>query len=303
MSLFAPDHTLTIYNPASGTATTRPKAKQLVALLSRRGFHVHHTESPEHATALTSDVLRNDHRAAIVIGGDGTLYEAIALLPPELPLAYFPGGSANLFALNLNLPGQPQAWLDLLEAGATEPIRFGACDNRPFASVASAGFDAHVVARMPAGLKRILNKGAYAMQFFPNLLFYKGPKYKVTVDGKLWEEDCLGVMVGRGFHYGGLYKIFPQADPRGDQLAYAILGGKSKWRVVKFGIGMLMETLPKMEGVTTGLASTIRIEASPEAYVQLDGDLYGTTPVTFSVEGCEREVLVGKEKRENRNEK
>jgi YegS/Rv2252/BmrU family lipid kinase len=294
--LFSPEHTAVIYNPMSGTAKTKPLVKKMIALLEQRGYHVTRTERAGHATVLAEDAARAGSEAVIVIGGDGTLYESIARLPEHVRIAYFPGGSANLFALNMNLPQQPESWLQLLESGATVPVRFGLCNDRPWASVASAGFDAQVVAQTGTQLKRVLNQGAYAAQFLASLLTYEAPKFAVSIDGAHVEENVLGVMVSRGIYYGGAYRVFPHHDSHKSQLSYLILSGKFKWPLGKYAVGVLFQTLSTMSGVTSGTAQSIRVETQPPAYVQLDGDLYGTTPVTFSVESCERSVLAGNEK-------
>ncbi len=269
----------------------RERGRKLLAKLQKRGFQVQLSLYAGHATDLARQANEGGKRAVIAVGGDGTLCEVIAALPEDVVLAYFPAGSGNNFALNFDLPEDPDAWLKLLDSGPTRAMHFGLCNERPFASVASVGFDALMVQKMPFGLKRRLSKGAYVLEFIPTYLAYNPPRFRVTVDGRDWNDDVLGVIVGRGPHYGGPHRILPECDPADTRLSYLIMEGRNKWLIGKFAVGMLLKNLPQMDGVTCGTASTIVVETQPASSVQLDGDLYGNNPVTFSVELHQRRIL------------
>jgi diacylglycerol kinase (ATP) len=287
---FLPATTIAMYNPASGTLLGKQRSRRLLRGLEQRGYHTMNTED---GAAQVRTAIEEGAKAVIIIGGDGTMYELINAVPPHIPIAYFPGGTGNMFALNFNLPRQPEAWLHLLEVGTTGVIRFGLCNERPFASVGSVGFDAEVVASTQTQLKRILYNGAYALQFIPTYLTYDAPKFSVTIDGKPWEDDVLGIVVTRGPHYGGPFRILPNSDPYMPRLFYLILGGKSKWSIGKFASAMVLDVLSQMSEIYCGEADTITVDTAPSSYVQLDGDVFGSTPVTFSVEPHDRLILAG----------
>jgi diacylglycerol kinase (ATP) len=288
---FAPQTTLAIVNPASGNPAMRQRARKLTQLLRERGYEVAATECAGHGTELAREAARAGRTGIIVIGGDGTLCEIIAELPVEIALAYFPAGSGNNFALNHHLPEEPDAWLQLLDAHPLRSMRFGLCNDRPFASVASVGFDAQLVRNVPSGLKKRLHKGAYLLEFIPTYFTYRAPRFQLTIDGQAWNDDVLGVIVGRGPNYGGPHPILPECDLGNDQLGYIVMQGRSKWRLGKFGVGVMFNNLPHMKGVTCGLATTVEVETEPASYVQLDGNLFGTNPVTFGVEPKQRRIL------------
>lgn len=288
---FSPAATAVIWNPTAGTPATRERARKLLRSLQDRGYDLEVSMSAGHATEIAKQAAHDGKRAVIAIGGDGTLCEIIADLPHETAIAYFPAGSGNNFALNLRLPEDPDAWLALLDDGPTRPMRFGLCDDRPFASVASVGFDALLVKNVPSGLKKYLHKGAYTLEFFPTYLTYAAPRFHVKADGQDLGDDILGVIVGRGPYYGGPHKVLPECEPDCPQLTYLVMRGRSKWRIGKFAVGMMTNKLPQMDGVSTGSAHSISVESQPASFVQLDGDLYGTNPVTFSVEQEQRIIL------------
>jgi diacylglycerol kinase (ATP) len=288
---FGPDETAVIWNPTAGNPATRGRARRLLKELQIRGYDLRASLTAGHATELARQAADEGKRCVIAVGGDGTLCEIIADLPADTILAYYPSGSGNNFALNFHLPEDPQAWLAVFDSGTTRPMRFGLCNERPFASVASVGFDAQLVRNVPGRLKKHLHQGAYVVEFLPTYVAYSSPCFRVTVDGEPWRDGVLGVIVGRGMYYGGPHPILPDCDPGADQLSYIIMEGNSKWRIGKFAVGMVRNTLPEMEGVTTGMARTIHVESEPASYVQLDGDVYGTNPVTFSVDSLTRRIL------------
>ncbi len=288
---FAVEQTLVIFNPLSGNAVTKARARRLVALLRQRGYKAMSTEHLEQQPVSERQALIEKLKAVIIIGGDGTLYGTIARLPAHVHIAYFPGGSINLFALNWHIPRTPEKWLELLESGLTQRVRLGLCNDRPFASVGSVGFDAMVVHRTGVPMKKLLSQGAYMLEFLPSYFAYNAPRFRVTIDGEPGPEDVLGIIVGRGAYYGGPFRVLRNSDPHRPELAYAILSGKSKWDLGKFAVGMLFETLAAVPGATIGRAAEITVEAEPATYVQLDGDAYGGTPVRFTVEDSERIIL------------
>jgi diacylglycerol kinase family enzyme len=76
-----------------------------------------------------AEAAREGATLIVVAGGDGTVREiASALVGTEVPLAIVPLGTFNNLALSLNLPCNPQAACDLIEAGFTRRIDVGVAE-------------------------------------------------------------------------------------------------------------------------------------------------------------------------------
>ena len=77
------------------------------------------TEARGHATELCREAAHEDYDVVVAFGGDGTVNEAAnGLLGARLPLCCLPGGSANVFAKMLGIPGEiVDATAHLLVAG------------------------------------------------------------------------------------------------------------------------------------------------------------------------------------------
>ena len=288
---FLPSKTLVIYNPTSGRPQRQKKAKEISRRLKRLGFQVTQTQEPGDARGLGQRASKEGWKAVICLGGDGTLFEAIAELPHSISIAFFPTGTVNLFSKNLAIPHQVEPWLTLLESGSTQQVYFGLGNGRPFASVGSVGFDAQVVARVSSKFKRWIHEGAYVLQGGIELLRYRIPKLKIVLDGVDFPGHALGILVGKGPHFAGPYPVLEGAALCAPTLCVAVLHGDRKAQLLRFFLGVALGNLARMEGVSFYHVKEVQVSSEPETCIELDGDPVGNTPVTFSVEGKIRKVL------------
>ncbi len=101
------------------------------------------------ATGLARAAAAEGFEAVFALGGDGTVREVAAgLLGSGVPLGVLPGGTVNLLARALGLPGDPLAAAALLRPAA-RPRRLdvGLAGATPFLMMVSAGLDASVLAQ------------------------------------------------------------------------------------------------------------------------------------------------------------
>ena len=138
-------------NPIAGRGLGKAIAGRLSARLSADGYAVRTWFDPP--AELTADAASGDVRAAIIVGGDGTLravtQRLLALgsdLPPLLPV---PLGTANLMARHLGYKWDD----DSLEPGVSDAIAslriktldMATANGQLFLLIAGIGFDASVV--------------------------------------------------------------------------------------------------------------------------------------------------------------
>ncbi|RMG45654.1 MAG: hypothetical protein D6718_06935, partial [Acidobacteria bacterium] len=217
LSPFAPEHTLVVWNRTAGRGPRRRAGIELARGLARRGYTVR-------------DAPADGDRpgAVIAIGGDGTLLRIVGAVPPEVPLALFPAGTVNLLARTLGLPRTPSEFLELLERPTLAPVRLGRADGRPFASVASVGFDAEVVAAVPERLKRALGPAAFVLQALREVARRGVPALEVRSDGELVEGAWCGLIAGRGPFFAGPFEALPGVHPSDGELTALLLGGRRR---------------------------------------------------------------------------
>lgn len=138
-----------------------PRTRDVIirALGSELKVDVAETDRRGHAADLAAQARSDDVDLVVAVGGDGTVNEVVdgllrAGTGTDVPrLAVVPGGSANVFARALGLPGEPieatGAVLERLRAGRERRIGLGLLETeefkRWFTFCAGFGLDAEIV--------------------------------------------------------------------------------------------------------------------------------------------------------------
>ncbi len=98
---------LIIVNPYAATVSDRLRNLVVYALKGRYEVDAVDTEARGHATELCREAAHEGYDVVVAFGGDGTVNEAAnGLLGSPTPLCALPGGSANVFAKILGIPGE-----------------------------------------------------------------------------------------------------------------------------------------------------------------------------------------------------
>jgi diacylglycerol kinase family enzyme len=149
---------LLVANPSATTTTAAGQDVIAHALASEIKLDVVATRYRGHASELAARARREGIDLVVVLGGDGTVNEALNGLLAEGPgervpaLGVVPGGSANVFARALGCPREPleatHRLLGALAAGRTRTVGLGRADERWFSFNAGLGWDADVIAAM-----------------------------------------------------------------------------------------------------------------------------------------------------------
>src|SRR5438270_602666 len=97
---------LIIVNPYATTVSDRLRHLVVYALQGRFEVDAVDTEARGHATEICREAAHEGYDVVVAFGGDGTINEAAnGLVGSPTPLCCLPGGSANVFAKMLGIPG------------------------------------------------------------------------------------------------------------------------------------------------------------------------------------------------------
>ncbi len=109
-------------------------------------YCVHFTQRAKHATQIVQEhISGNEATVIIVVGGDGTVHEAInGLIGSTIPLGIIPAGSGNDFCRALGIPINFDQALERILNDECMTIDVGQINTSYFASVAGVGFDGQV---------------------------------------------------------------------------------------------------------------------------------------------------------------
>lgn len=149
---------LLVANPSATTTTAAGRDVIARALASELKLEVVATRYRGHTAELAARARAEAVDLVVVLGGDGTVNEALNGLLAEGPaadvpaLGVVPGGSANVFARALGSPREPleatRQLLAALAAGRSRLVGLGRADERWFSFNAGLGWDADVIASM-----------------------------------------------------------------------------------------------------------------------------------------------------------
>jgi YegS/Rv2252/BmrU family lipid kinase len=250
---------------------------------------VRETAAPGDAEAWARDSAAAGYDVVVAAGGDGTIREVInglAGIPDAPPLAILPLGTANVLAVEIGLSSDPAALADTIAAGAGQPICLGRIRGQTgrgtvFTAMAGVGFDAHVVAGVDLGLKRILGKGAYVAEAFRQLVAYRFPRYRVVADGRAYE--AASVIVANGRHYAGRYVCAPAAAIAEPLLHVCLFDSGGRLATLRYMVALQTGRLAARPDYRIVPARHVTIEAPAGEPVQADGDIVAHLPVDIDV--------------------
>jgi len=316
---------LVIANPAAGRAGHDSRAWRTIERALRLAgveFDVEWTRCRGDGARIAAAAWREGRDRFLVAGGDGSLHDAVNGLmrercndrtvaddsPPRTPtIIPLPLGTGNDWARSLGMPRRPAALAAAIQRGhhtlhdagridfldATGATR----DTCWFINVAGAGFDAHVIERMPG---RTPSRFAYLYGALRELGRYRSPAFQLTLldapgddDGSRIEGRWLLAFVANGQYCGGGMHVAPTArqdDGLFDVVTIEALG--------------LLRALPKLARLYSGgilrdravrmrVASRLRIDASPDAGLEADGQFVGRTPAVITIEPAALRTLRG----------
>lgn len=284
VSLTAGDRVLVIANPA-----TRRNADRLIAVLRSNApagidLDVHLTTQPNEARDI-ADARLPGAQLLVAIGGDGTVADcAHALAEAQVPLAVMPGGSTNITAREQGVPVSPQRAARLIfGANATRRIDAALCDERIFLHMAGAGFDARFFAGTNPKLKRKVGWIAYVPAAVAALR-YKPTHFSITVDGEKIEATSPLVLIANGpsvIH--PLLRLHPEIRDDDGLLDLLVITATQPLELARTLGRLSTMGLCKSPFLLHRRASNIRVESIGEVPIEVDGDVFGSTPRHFRV--------------------
>src|SRR6476660_6145864 len=184
---------LIIVNPYASTVSDRLKHLVVYALQGRYEVDAVDTEARGHATELCREAAHEGYDVVVAFGGDGTVNEAAnGLLGSPTPLCALPGGSANVFARMLGIPGElvdaTEHLLTMADDWRPRRVDVGVVNGRCFTFNSGVGLDASVVERVDANPQLKARLGAYyftwvAVTTYARRYLVRPPRLAVEKDG------------------------------------------------------------------------------------------------------------------------
>ncbi|HXG93914.1 MAG TPA: diacylglycerol kinase family protein [Blastocatellia bacterium] len=307
-----------IYNPMSGRPGRRNEdAREMIRLLAERGIRAEAqaTTGPDDATRLAREAVSDGVDIIISYGGDGTINEVLqAVVGSSAALATWPGGTANVIARDLGVPFDIAQVADMIAAGKTVRVAVGVVrgqgvmnsdaglidsehkaaatiprplppDAQPlkryFLMMAGIGLDASIARGVNKRLKRRTGEFAYWVTGMKHLFAWQPEVFTIEVDGK--EFEGVFAVIGNGKGYGGGMCMTPGARLTEDCFEVYILPRLANNFSYLRALAGCLRRKPETTQATIVRGRHIKANSSDEPWVEADGEVIGTLPMTFDI--------------------
>lgn len=283
------DEILIFANPIAGRGAGARIANELERQFTSDGLAVFkYLEKP---SDLSDEELRKPARAAIVIGGDGTLRGVAERLleagsvPPLLPV---PLGTANLMGRHLGIRWEPanvvQQVRRAVNAGKTRQLDAGRANGQLFLLMAGIGFDAQIVYHLDRLRRGPIQVWDYVVPAALSLLTPPVWPLRVSLDGReVFPEQSGLAFVGNLSEYATGFPVLPYARADDGLLDVCVLPCRSHVDLVRLFLLAAAGEHVQSEGVIYERGKHVEIDSPGRVLVQVDGDPAGYTPVRIDL--------------------
>lgn len=265
------------------------------------------TRRPGDATTLVRHALNEGHHEIVVVGGDGTINEAVngffdsdGPVVPGAVFGFIASGAASDFRKTFGLASGYAAAIARLREAPVRPIDIGrvSCltrDGKPtvryFANMGSFGLSGAVVNAVNRAhvAKRLGGRFAFDLHSSLAALFHRDRVVRLRVDGDYDEIAAIStVAVANGQFFNGGKRVAPDAKPADGMFDVIVVGGRPKarafaeWQKLCRGQDKRSPNTRALRGRKV-VAVPVAETGGHAVLVELDGECAGRLPATFEL--------------------
>jgi diacylglycerol kinase (ATP) len=288
---------LFLLNPVAGRGRAARSWRKLESLMIRDGFPYELVLSGQKGgiARAMEQACREGRERVVIIGGDGSMHEAVnglmaaGLAAGDLPLlSLLPAGSGNDWATWWGLPSNPQRWWQEAQAwpawyhnaGRIHYQREGKACQAWFLNVAGMAYDAWVVRRIEEHPGSKGNAFIYILSVLRWLSRYRPQSATVKAGDRIWQGRFYTINAGICPFSGGGMRLVPHARPDHDGLALTIAGDLPLPRILLNLWRFYHPSIGRVRDVDTLFAPTLEVcpDDRERIEVEADGEWLGHCP-------------------------
>jgi YegS/Rv2252/BmrU family lipid kinase len=272
-----------VMKPGAAGGKARALLPQVDAELGALGlpYRVVETRDIEHASQAASDAAEAGE-TVVAFGGDGLVGALAGALHGNGLLGVLPGGRGNDFARELSIPSDLAGACRVLAQGVERTLDLGEANGRPFACIASTGYDSDAN-RIANEAKLVRGNLVYAYAALRALIAWRPARFTVRLDGSEQSFTGYTVAAANTRFYGGGMEMAPGANPADGLLEVVMVEDTSKLRYLRNLPKVFSAKHVELEGVKVARASEVEITADRPFDVYADGEVVATLPATVRV--------------------
>lgn len=276
-----------IVNPWSGEGKKKKLHARAIAHFQKLGQKVRvvASERPGQIKEIAHSLTREGKGDVVVIGGDGTLHDALNGFTnfDKCALGLIPAGTGNDFAAAANIPSEPEAAVELIVKGAPRYTEFMQLPRGVRGlNVAGTGIDVEILRRCRAS-KWLRGKLQYLISLIISLIKFKNYDLTVRVNGREVRYKTLIACVGNGFRFGGGIRMCPQEVLGDNLLDFVAVDNVKKSRILPAFIKLMQGRILEEKFSRFERCDHIEIFSERPLTVQVDGELYDDLPFVADV--------------------
>ncbi|MCX8027275.1 MAG: diacylglycerol kinase family protein [Thermodesulfovibrionales bacterium] len=300
-----------IGNPFAGK-WAEDNIKMAYDILKDKGFQIQlkTTQYKGHAEEMAKEIVMLNSKdginnLVISAGGDGTYNEvANGLVNSGIPMAILPMGTTSVLAIELKIPNNINDAIESILNGAVIEINTGIVEffrdgkemRRHFLLMAGVGYDAETVRCINSSYKKTVGKLAYIYSGIEVFLKHRGHIINATIhkeNGISKACTCSNIIIGKGAHYGGHFRVTPDASLIEPSFYYFLTYDNSRLALLKYVYGIVSHRHLGFRDIEYGKADSISLDG--DAPIQIDGDYIGNIPAKIRIGQKALRIVVRKD--------
>lgn len=293
-----------IVNPNAGRKKGEKDWNQIKVLFQKSEILINpiFTKHQGHAIDLVKIAIKDGFRKFIVVGGDGTLNEAVngilsqnSIPSIEIMIGIIPVGTGNDWGRMYQIPVDYEAAVKLIknentfvqDAGKVSYWDKDGQKLRYFVNMAGMGYDA-LVAKKTNIMKAKGGGGpfAYLINLFLGLIQYRFAFLELKIDGKeVYKGKVFSMNIGICKYNGGGMMQLPYAEPDNGLFDITLIKKANKLKVITNIKNLYDGSFVSMPEVETFKGKQISVLSKPKntIFLEADGESLGYSPIEFEI--------------------
>ena len=276
-----------VVNPHSGNSNFKKSWEKITYILKLKNinFSYSFTEYRKHEVILVDKAIEQGYRNIISVGGDGTLHHVVNgimtqryIKTSKIKLGVIPLGTGNDWIRTYNIPNSIEKSINVILKNTTVLQDIGCLTllngkKEYFNNLAGTGYDGYVVKNLNY-LKK-MGSLAFLVSGLYSLFSYKKTKYKIIINNKTINEQCLMILFGICKYSGGGLRVTKDPNPKNGLLDITI--------VKNISFLDLLFNIPKLYNgdiihhrkVTNYKTKELKILDNYNSTIEADGEIIG----------------------------
>jgi YegS/Rv2252/BmrU family lipid kinase len=275
-----------VANPASGRQRIGRVLRSLRDYLSQHDcdFQLFETSFEKRGHKTVEENLDSSYTDLVIVGGDGSINEAVNGLQTNATVSFIPAGTGDDFVKTLDIGRKLEDHFDTMLHGMEHLIDLGLCNDRKFLNGVGIGFDGQIVADMlQKTVSYLSGQAKYYYHVLQILSTYKERTFRGLMEGESYKEDLILMTIAKGTTFGGGFKLTPGARLQDGFLQVCEIGPISP-------ISRYLNVLKLQNGSHGSLGAVrfrkvkyLEIQQNDNLQAHIDGELLGAPPFKISV--------------------